>query len=163
MVTADVSSLYTIIQHDNALLALNWAFSQREDIPFIQKKFLRLVLQYCLTHNYCWYGGHFYTQRRGAAMGAKFAPSLANLMGGQVHLCPGGLNCCFFKRYIDDLFFTWAGTEESLKDFMNFLNCNPNNIKLDYQYSKEQVNYMDVTVLINSGKLITKVYFKSSD
>lgn len=38
LVTADVSSLYTIIQHDDALLGLNWAFSQREDIPYIQKK-----------------------------------------------------------------------------------------------------------------------------
>lgn len=75
----------------------------------------------------------------------------------------GGLNYCFFRRYIDDLFFIWVGTEESLKNFMNFLNYNPNNIKLDYHYSKEQVNYLDVTVLIDSGNIITKVYFKASD
>lgn len=29
-VTADVASLYSIIQHDDALLALNWALSQRD-------------------------------------------------------------------------------------------------------------------------------------
>lgn len=78
LVTADVSSSYTIIQHDDVLLALNWAFSKRDDIPYIQKKFLRLVLDYCLTHNYFWYAGNIYSQT-GVAMGAKFAPSLANL------------------------------------------------------------------------------------
>lgn len=41
LVTANVSSLYIIIQHDDALLALNWVFSQREDIPYIQKKILK--------------------------------------------------------------------------------------------------------------------------
>lgn len=33
LVTADVSSLYTIIQHDDAMLALNWALSQKDEIP----------------------------------------------------------------------------------------------------------------------------------
>lgn len=79
LITADVASLYTIIQHDDALLSLNWAFSKREDIPFIQKKILRMILDYCLTHNYFWYLGNFYNQKTGVAMGAKFSPSLANL------------------------------------------------------------------------------------
>lgn len=38
-----------------------------------------MVLEYCLSHNYFWYGGDFYTQKRGVVMGAKFVPSLANL------------------------------------------------------------------------------------
>lgn len=37
LVTADVSSLYTIIQHEDASLSLNWALSRREDIPDVQK------------------------------------------------------------------------------------------------------------------------------
>lgn len=52
LVTDDVSSLYTIIQHEDSLLALNWAFSKRDDLPHIHKKFLGKILDYCLTHNY---------------------------------------------------------------------------------------------------------------
>lgn len=52
LVTTDVSSLYTIIQHDDALLALNWALSQKDDIPFEQKVFLKQALDFCLSHNY---------------------------------------------------------------------------------------------------------------
>lgn len=48
LVTADVWSLYTIIQHDDALLALNWALSKRDDILHMQKCFLGKVL--CPIH-----------------------------------------------------------------------------------------------------------------
>lgn len=99
MVTADISLLYTIIQHDDALLALNWAFSQREDIPYIQK-FLRLVLEYCLTYKLLLVRGVNFTLKRGVAMGAKFTLNF---------------------KFIDDLFLVWAGTEQSLKDLMSLL------------------------------------------
>lgn len=39
LVNTDVSSLYTIIQRDDALLALNWTLSQRDDLPHNQKVF----------------------------------------------------------------------------------------------------------------------------
>lgn len=41
LVTSDVTSLYTVIQHEDALLALNWALSRREDLPFGQKVFFK--------------------------------------------------------------------------------------------------------------------------
>lgn len=47
LVTADVSSLYTIIQHEDAPLDLNLALSQRDDLPHNQKVFLRNVLDFC--------------------------------------------------------------------------------------------------------------------
>lgn len=78
-----MSSLYTVIQHDNALLALNWALSQREDLPHSQKVFLRDALDFCLSHNYFWFNNKFFSQKRGVAIGAKFAPSIANLFMGE--------------------------------------------------------------------------------
>lgn len=62
------------------MLALNWALSRREDIPHAQKCFLGQSLDsYCMSHNYVWFNGHFFLQQVGVAMGAKYAPSLANL------------------------------------------------------------------------------------
>lgn len=71
LVTSDVTSLYTIIQHDVPLLALSWALSKRDDIPQAQKVFLRNALKFCLCHNYFWFGSNFYTQKNGVAVGAK--------------------------------------------------------------------------------------------
>lgn len=79
LVTADVSLLYSIIQHEDALFALNWALSQRDDLPPNQKVFIGYALDFCLSHNYFWYASHFNSQKRGVAMGAKFAPSITNL------------------------------------------------------------------------------------
>lgn len=108
LVTADVSSLYSIIQHDDALLALNWALCKRDDLPFNQV-FLRNALDFCLNHNYFWYNGSFYTQQRGVAMGANFAPSIANLFMAEwedkVIFKEQRTELIFYKRFIDNLFF----------------------------------------------------------
>lgn len=83
LVTSDVTSLYTVIQHEDALLALNWALTKRNDLPHTQRIFLQNVLDFCLFHNYFWFGNNFFIQKREVAMGAKFAPSLANLFMGE--------------------------------------------------------------------------------
>lgn len=71
LVTADVSSLYTMIQHDDALLVLNWALCQREDPSYTQRVFLRKALDFCPVHNYFWYNDTFFSLKRGVAMSAK--------------------------------------------------------------------------------------------
>lgn len=42
LMTANVSSLNNIIQHDDTLLVLNWALSQRDNMPFEQKVFFSI-------------------------------------------------------------------------------------------------------------------------
>lgn len=141
LVTADVSSLYTIIPHDDALLSLNWALSQQEYIPHEQKVFLGQGLDFCLSHNYFWYSQGFYSQKRGVAMGAKFAPSIAKLFMAEWEdksiFANRNEHLLFYRRYIDDLFFIWEGDERSLHNFLRILNLNKNNIKLEYEFSRE--------------------------
>lgn len=167
LVTADVSSLYTIIQHDDALLILNWAFCKRDDLPFIQKKFLRMVSDFCLTHNYFWYAGKFDNQRRGVAMGAKFGRSLANLFMSEWEdkwiFGNRRKKIIFYQRYIDDLFFIWQGSKSSLIEFSNWLNTNTNNIKLEFCWNNEHIIFLDVTVMKYENLLLTKAFFKATD
>lgn len=82
LVTMDICSLYTIIQHEDALLTLNWAFSRCEDIPYMHKCFLGKVLDLCMAHNYFWFHDQFFSQQVGVTMGAKFAPSLRQPIHG---------------------------------------------------------------------------------
>lgn len=100
-------------------------------------------------------------------MGACFAPSIANLfMGEWEDKCvfanrKEGL--LFYRRFIDDLFFIWKGDKCSLHEFMRELNSNKNNIKLEYEYSREHIHFLDVDVIRQGPTLITTIYFKLTD
>lgn len=102
--------------HEDVALALNWALSKRDDIPSVQKRFLGQVLDFCMSHNYFWCDGHFYSQQVGVAMGAKYAPSLANLFMAEWEdrkvFSQKRPQLLFYRRFIDDLLFIWEGTEE---------------------------------------------------
>lgn len=167
LVTADVSSLYTIIRQDDAFLVLNWALSKREGIPHSQKVFLGKDLDFCIFHNYFWFQGHFYSQQVGIAMGAKFAPSLANLFiaewGDRHVFSVQWPQLKYYRRFINDLLFIWEGSEESVYAFLSLLNTNGNNIHLDYQVSDKSINFLDVTNDKFGPTLNTKVYFKPID
>lgn len=122
LLTADVSSLYSIIQHEDVLLALNWALIQRDDLPHNQKVFIGHALDFCLSHNYFWYANRFYAQQRGVAMGAKFAPNIKNLFMAEwedfwVIFKERRAELFFNKRFIDDLFFISAGLVDLLQHF----------------------------------------------
>lgn len=122
LVTADVSSLYTIIQHNDALLALNWALSKREDIPHSQKGFLGKVLDFCISHNYFWFQGQFYSQQVGVVERAKFSPSLDNVFMAQWEdrqvFSVQRPQLKYYHRFIDDLLLIWEGSEDSVHSFL---------------------------------------------
>ena len=49
-------------------------------------------------------------------------------------------------RYIDDIFMLWEHGEKELKAFLEALNsCHPT-IKFTAEYSKEKINFLDVSV-----------------
>lgn len=79
LVTADVTSLYTNISHQDALSAARWALRKYSNLKCKQRKYLLESLEYSLSHNYYWYDHNYYRQIQGVAMRAKYAPSVANL------------------------------------------------------------------------------------
>lgn len=107
MATVDVSSLYTIIKHHQACEATKWALRKYSTIKCTQRKFLIKCLEFLLKNNYFWHDQTYYKQITGIAMGAKFAPSVANAFMAQWEEesvykhppCELGL----FKRFIDDI------------------------------------------------------------
>lgn len=64
LVTADVSSLYTIIGHSDTISSVQWALD-KSDLPSHLKDFLLKALEFCLARNYFWYGGKFFLQTLG--------------------------------------------------------------------------------------------------
>lgn len=98
MVTGDVSSLYTNIDHEGALKAVEWAL-RKESLAndgFIA--FILRCLDFYLRHNFFWYDNTFYLQTKGVAMGAKIRPQHGKLIYGQMgrgRCFKSGLRCYF--------------------------------------------------------------------
>ena len=67
-----------------------------------------------------------------------------------------------YKRYIDDGFMLWAGSEQQLLDFIDFLNQLHKTIKFQasYDFQTREVTFLDVTVRITEGRIITDLYRK---
>ena len=66
-------------------------------------------------------------------------------------------------RYIDDIFFIWEHGEDSLKQFIETLNaCHPT-IKFTAEWSKEEINFLDVNVRLRNRQLETDLHIKPTD
>lgn len=61
-------------------------------------------------------------------MGAKYAPTVANIFmskweSEEIY----GRNIPrlkIYRRYINDIFFIWEGSEDTLKEFLQYININ---------------------------------------
>lgn len=62
-------------------------------------------------------------------------------------------------RYIDDIFFTWNGSETDVKAILEAANCLHPNIKLTYTIAKS-LPFLDILVTNQNGILHSSVYHK---
>ena len=167
LVTADVASLYTSIAHHLGFQAVDRFLDRVETIPVIQKLFIMDLLRFATSHNYFWYGGDFYLQEKGVAMGAKFAPSLANIFMAKweedVVYALERPEIVLWARYIDDILLLWKGDRTSLDTFMTILNDNQVGICLSYEASPLSIHFLDLEIFVENHQLKTRTYFKSTD
>ncbi|KAM5145534.1 uncharacterized protein ACMZJ9_012885 [Mantella aurantiaca] len=100
-------------------------------------------------------------------MGAKFAPSVANLFMAKweseeiFQNRPQAL--ALYKRYIDNIIIVWTGSSVGLESFLSQLNNNVYGIKFTSTYSETEVHFLDLVVFVEGGKLCTKTFFKETD
>ena len=70
----------------------------------------------------------------------------------------------FWKRFIDDIFFIFLGSNSQLKSLMTFMNTISPTIKYTFTYSKQTVTFLDVKIYLSKNrKLKTKLYRKPTD
>ena len=103
-------------------------------------------------------------QLRGTGIGTKFAPPYAIIFMADLEesiLKYIELKPRIWQRYIDDIFFIWEHREDSLKQFIETLNvCHPT-IKFTAEWSKEEINFLDVG--LRNRQLETDLHIKSTD
>ena len=84
-------------------------------------EFTEIVLK---NNNFEFDERHF-VQKLGTAIGTRMAPSYANIFMDKLErqlISNALIKPHTWWRYIDDIFIIWTEGEESLKDFINYLN-----------------------------------------
>jgi hypothetical protein len=165
LVTADVSSLYPSIPTTAGLRALRSALDSRPRQVPPTEAIIRLA-ELVLNCNHFTFNGRYYTQTSGTAMGTRFAPNYAIVFMDEFErglLEAADLKPTCWFRYIDDIFFVWPHGENTLKPFMEYCNARDPAIQLTFEYSRESVSFLDVSVTTENGTLITDLYRKPTD
>ncbi len=175
LVTMDVASLYTNIDHEEGAEACRIKLEQRKNKKISSEtlKSLILLVLKCTAFKF---GTKIYNQIKGTCMGTPMAPNYANLFMDQFenavseeYMNKAGLRPMVWYRYIDDIFFIWTDGVESLNDFIDFIqNYSDNNkmkssMKFESNISSTEVNFLDVKVRFNNGILETDLYTKPTD
>lgn len=109
----------------------------------------------------------YFTQTKGIAMGAKYAPSIANLFLNhweeeQIYGVQRQ-NLKMYRRYIDDIMIIWKGTECELQALFKEINQNIYGITFYGTWSKQTIYYLDLQLYKNNGYINTRTFFKSTD
>ena len=171
-VSIDVVSLYGSIRPEDAMKSVKEALELRttEMKDVMPTEFLMELLDLVLMCNTFEFNGNFYHQKEGIATGTVAAPSIANLdMGSRDKKILSTSNPHikriykgYFKRFIDDIFFLFQGSEVELKSLLEYMNGLFPTIKftMSYDYESRSVEYLDVKVTISDGKIITDLYRK---
>ena len=167
-VSMDVVALYPNVPWNEGLKALEQAANKRSD-QTIPTEFLSRLMVTVLGTNIFEFDSHLYLQKYGTAIGTRAAPTFANLFMGwweeELQKRWTGTELCFYRRFIDDLFFIWTGDQQELHDFIQFANNIFPTIKVtaDFDYSTRSVNYLDMRVWIDDeGAIRTDLHRKEN-
>ncbi|OCT59677.1 hypothetical protein XELAEV_18000535mg [Xenopus laevis] len=103
LVGLDVEALYMSIPYDRGLAALTSIFELIHKPIDEHHGFIVEALRFVLYHNVFLFDGTYYLQRQGVAMGAKCAPSYANLYLGEweCHVFSNEAYRCTCATYFD--------------------------------------------------------------
>jgi hypothetical protein len=150
----DVVSLYPSIPTADALqriqsllLAASKSQSETQKLQEIHK-----LLTFVMKNNFLMFDGSVYQQIQGTSMGTSSAPAFACLFMAQLEqtwIDEYSEKLLMYKRFIDDGFGVFLGTESETKTALEkFNNLHPN-IKIDFNFSIKSVVFLDLNIYIN--------------
>ncbi|OCT65028.1 hypothetical protein XELAEV_18041269mg [Xenopus laevis] len=66
-------------------------------------------------------------------------------------------------QYKENILFIWKRDVESARNFIIFINRNDFNLRFSAEVKKDKIDYLDVTLFIQNGKVESKLYRKATD
>ena len=169
LVTIDVKALYTNIPYEDMLTALKHflEIQDKTNSSIPPTSVIIELVEHILKNNYFMFEGQCYKQIFGTAMGTPMAPSVANLFMGWLEAkiledSPVPIQVNTWKRFIDDIFLLWNGSEKELMEFTNHINTYHPTIKFTVSSGKE-IPFLDILIEMKDGYLHTDIYEKPTD
>lgn len=173
----DVESLYSNIAHNLGLKAIKfWLQKHPEDLHTrFTDNFILDSIEFILKNNTFYFNGEHYRQRKGTAMGTKFAPVYATLTIGFLEETLyqkvsndfgnqfGEYFMKFWNRFLDDCFVPWTRSVTDLHRLHQILNSLHPDIKFTIEYSQIELPFLDVLVKKTGSKIDTDIYYKPTD
>ncbi|CAL8119549.1 unnamed protein product [Orchesella dallaii] len=166
LITADINSMYLELPIDvckrNCIKHFE-KFKNVTDFPFpITKNELKTLLDLSLDYSYLEYNGELFYQRKGIQMGNSASVSVANITAEVELECLNKDEIVFNGRFIDDILMV-----VDITDFTNSVDewlentFKHNFLTFTYEYSLENVNFLDLNISLNSNnEIITSIYSK---
>ena len=176
-VSFDVTSLYTNIDNDLGLTAMEFWIEKYRDLidERYTTAFILNGISIVLKNNFFSFEDNFYLQISGTAMGTRLAPTYATLSMGYLEqkmyvYMRDVLSTTEFNefhdnwlRYLDDCFVIWKDSFGDITNFHQFLNNMNDKIKFTLECNKNKLNFLDVCVYKEDEKIETDVFYKPTD
>ena len=161
----DVVGLYSNIPHGEGLASLPRFLETRHNKQ-ISSDTLTELAEVFLKKNIFEFDEKTFKQKRTIVIGTKLASPYAFLFMADFEekmLESFEKKPMIWWRYIDDILFVWEHGEESLKVFREQVNMFHFTIKFTAEYSKKEVNFLDVNIKLIDGELKTDLFVKPAD
>ena len=127
---------------------------------------IRILLKTVLYTNYFTFNDTFYEQTHGVAMGTPCACTITDIFickFVEKHFFNWTFLPRFYRQYRDDSFGIWLHGEETLKEYLIYLNTLHETIQFTLSFGK-QIQYLDLNINITSwGTCNTETYYKPTD
>lgn len=169
LVTLDIEALYTNIPQDRTIEVVG-SILENEDLHGGSMEFIMKCLELVLKSNIFLFEDEMFQQVKGTSMGATCAPSLACLYVGDFEarhifneVAPFFENVLEWRRFIDDIVFIWEGEQSDLDTFIEWLNLGDPNLRFTGQYSKDVINFLDISIKNVEGNLAVELFTKKTD
>jgi hypothetical protein len=160
----DVTKLYPSIPKVEGLTACKEALDARHQ-PDIPTEQVLEMIETVLENNNFSFCGKDYIQIDGVAIGSKLGKNYAcaYMRKWDQQLVADVPDLLFYKRFIDDGFGVWTGSVHDLLQFQQKANSIHGNIQVELRWSITDIEFLDMSVRKDGGKLKTDLYVKPTD
>ena len=172
-VTADVSSMYQMMKHNDTIAAISWFFDLHIDLGNVQRwthdaalRAVKIILEF----NVLLFNGEHFRQRSGTPMGTQSGPALADIYGLRYIDYPllerFGNRILFYRRLIDDI-LVLCDSPQTASEVQVFLAAlKPDSLRFSVNTSPQAIDFLDVHIAKEpgfsaSGRIFTAIHEKA--
>ena len=168
LVSLDIENMFPSIDNTRGMETIRQRLHREQNFPLPTELIIE-ALEIILTCNNSKFNGKDYLQKNGTATGAKNSCSYSDLALEPIDNEIFQAMMTTFKevhtyfRCRDDCFLLWTGENESLNNFVQFVNTLDPSLNFTVEYGGKKLVFLDLLVQIEDGKLTTTVYSKPTD